>query len=154
MYEKYIVLLVFNNSRKTVNVKSILFYSSFSCPSNLMMKKEVVGETTVYRKSPINIEVYIHAHTHLYPYICSCTSNTSHTCIGNSGESKRPTYKDSQPFLLGYKNSSDSTGFSWYIISISVTGNVSITVCSCFILVLFSLCYFLFSPLIHLINIY
>lgn len=69
MYEKYIVLLVFNNSRKTVNVKSILFYSSFSCPSNLMMKKEVVGETTVYRKSPINIEVtYMHTHIYIHTF--------------------------------------------------------------------------------------
>lgn len=58
--------IVFNDSRKTVNVKNITFYSSFfSWPSNLMMEKEVVGETTVYRKSPINI----HAHIHLYTYI-------------------------------------------------------------------------------------
>ena len=94
--------------------------------------------------------VYIYTHIHL-----NCMSNTSCTCIGNSGEYMRPTHKKPQTFLLGYKNSSDSSGFSLYTISITVTGNLSITVCPCFILVLFTLSVtFTAFPLILLVNIY
>lgn len=65
-----------------------------------------------------------YTHTYSRKYIQSCISNTSPTCTGNSEEYTGSTYKESQAFLLGYKNSNDSTGFSWYIISISFTGNL------------------------------
>lgn len=65
--------IVFNNYRKTVNVKNIIFYSSSSWASNLMMEKAVVGENTVYRKSPINIEVtYMHTYIYIHTFEVAC----------------------------------------------------------------------------------